>query len=209
MAQVKKNYYDFKKYSSLDRWVSYYYQLKEIIGLEPKSMLEIGIGEKVLGDYIKNNLDISYKSLDLAADLDPDIIGSVLKIPSDDNTFDLVAAFEVLEHLPFSDFEKALLEISRVAKNQVIISLPHFGPPVKFSFKLPLIKEIKIAAKLPLPLKQVFNGQHYWEIGKKYYSLKKIKNIISKYFLLKKHYVPFENQYHHFFILEKLRTPKK
>ncbi|PIT93676.1 methyltransferase type 11 [Candidatus Falkowbacteria bacterium CG10_big_fil_rev_8_21_14_0_10_43_11] len=204
MAQVSKNYYNFIKYSSLDRWASYYYQLNEIVKLQVENMLEIGIGEKVLGNYIKNNSDIIYRSLDLAADLRPDIVGSVVDIPVKDQSFDLVAAFEVLEHLPFNEFEKALLEINRITKNYAVISLPHFGPPIKFLLKLPFIKEIKIAGKIFWPVRHAFNGQHYWEIGKKSYSFRKIKSIIGRYFIIKKHFVPFENQYHHFFVLEKI-----
>lgn len=204
MKQNKENLYEFSKYSSLDRWASYYYQLKEIVALKPRSLLEIGIGEKVIGNYVKNSLKIFYQSLDLNIDLKPDIAASVTDMPLEDSSFDLVVAFEILEHLPFEEFETALKEIKRVAKKDVIISLPHFGPPLKLSLKLPLIKEIKIAFKLPWLLKHEFNGEHFWEIGKKSYSLKKVMEIIERHFRIKKHYVPFENQYHHFFVLDKL-----
>lgn len=205
MTQVDKNYYNLKEYSYLDRWSSYYYQLREIINLAPQSLLEIGLGDKVLSSYLKNNLKIIYKSLDFDPSLEPDIIASVAEMPLKDNSFDLIVAFQVLEHLPFSNFEKALAEIRRVSRKDAIISLPHFGPPLKFLLKLPLFKEIKLARKIRLPLKHNFNGQHYWEIGKHSYPLKKIKDIISQYFFIKKHFVPFENQYHHFFVLEKLK----
>ena len=95
-------------------------------------------------------------------------------------------------------------ELKRVSKKYVILSLPHFGHSIKLSFKIPLIKEKKLAIRIPFPTKHHFNGDHYWEIGKKGYPLMKIKQIIKKYFMLKKDFIPFENQYHHFFVLEKL-----
>jgi hypothetical protein len=111
---------------------------------------------------------------------------------------------EVLEHLPFEKFEKCLQELRRVSKKYVVLSLPHFGPPIKLSFKVPLFKEIKMALKIPFPTKHKFNDEHYWEIGKQGYPASKIRKILKKYFKIKKEFIPFENQYHHFYILEKL-----
>lgn len=201
--QVNKEHYNFDSYSHLDRWASYYYQLKEVLTFKPDNILEIGVGDKVFGSFIKNNTNISYTSIDIAPDLKPDTVGSVLELPFLDNSFDVVCAFEVLEHLPFEDFEKALSEITRVSKKSSVISLPHFGPPVKFLLKLPFIPEIKFSFKIPFLKNHIFNGQHYFEIGKKTYNLSVIIKKIKKYGIIKKEYVPFENQYHHFFVITK------
>lgn len=203
MKEINKNYYDFFNYCHQDRWESYYYQLYEILKLKPKNLLEIGVGAGFLKDFIKNNTKIEYKNVDIADYLKPDIVASVENIPLPDNSFDIVCAFEVLEHLPFEKFELGLNEMRRISRNFVILSLPHFGPAIKFSFKIPFIKEIRFAFKIPYLVTHKFNGQHYWEIGKKGYSESKIKNILSKYFKIKKDFIPFNNQYHHFFILEK------
>lgn len=201
--QVNREAYNFDKYLHLDRWSSYFFQIKEVINLSPDNVLEIGVGDGVFGQYIKNNTKMGYKSLDIAEDLNPDYVGSVCDIPVKSGVFDLVCAFQVLEHLPYRDFEKALMEMRRVTSNHVIISLPHFGPPIKFMFKFPFIPEIKIAAKLKLPLEHTFNGQHYWEIGKKGYSERTVRQEFEKHFRIIKEFVPFENQYHRFFILKK------
>ena len=201
--QVDKAHYDFKRYSHEDRWVSYFHQMEESLALNPRTILEIGVGDKVFGSYIKNNSDIEYRSVDVAEDLNPDIVGSVMDLPVGTETYDLVCAFEVLEHIPFNQFEKAVSEIGRVSKKYVIISLPHFGPPVKFLFKLPFFPEVKFALKIPFYKKHKFNGEHYWEIGKKDYSVSKTRMELEKRFTILKEFVPFGNQYHHFFVLEK------
>lgn len=203
MQQVNKKHYSFTNYCQPDRWASYYYQLREILEQRPSSVLEVGVGDGVVKQYLLNNTNVTYKSLDIAEDLDPDIVGSVENIPLLDDSVDIVVAYEVLEHLPFEKFEKTLSELKRVSRNTVIISLPHFGPPVKFSFKIPFLPEIRFAFKIPFPKKHVFNGEHYWEIGKRGYSVRKIRSLIKKCFIIQKEFIPFENQYHHFFILSR------
>ncbi|MCK5591482.1 MAG: class I SAM-dependent methyltransferase [Candidatus Pacebacteria bacterium] len=195
-------YNSFLKYSNYERWVSYYYQTKEILSGDFVSMLEIGVGNKILKLMIENQSSLHYQSMDIDSSLRPNIVGSVTSIPLKDKSVDLVCAFQILEHLSFEEFERSLSEMARVSKRKVFISLPHFGPPIKIKFKIPFLKEVVFAYKIPYPQKHKFNGHHYWEIGKKGYSLKMIRAVIEKYFFIEKEYIPFDNQYHHFFILK-------
>jgi len=201
--QINKNQYSFEKYCYISRWSSYFYQIREILNLKVKDVLEIGVGDGFLKNYIKNNTEIEYKSIDLNENLRPDIVGTVEEIPFADNNFDVVCAFEVLEHLPFEKFEKILKELKRVSRQYIIISLPHFGPPVKFLIKIPFLREFKMSFKIPFYTKHILSGEHYWEVGKKHYEPKKIMKILKDNFFVKKDFVPFENQYHHFYVLGK------
>lgn len=201
--QVDKSTYAFDRYTKIDRWSSYFYQIREIVSRRPHSVLEVGVGDGIVRDYLRSHTGISYKSLDVAADLTPDIVGSISAIPLPDNTVDMVCAFEVLEHLSFDQFEMSVFELFRVSKRHVVVSLPHFGPPVLVDFKFPLLPRVKVALKIPVPLRHIFNGQHYWELGKRGYPVSRIRNILKKYGRLESEFVPFENQYHHFFILTK------
>ena len=105
--------------------------------------------------------------------------------------------------ISFEEFKKILQELKRVSRQYVIISLPHFGPPVKFLIKIPFLREFKMSFKIPFYKKHVFGGEHYWELGKKYYEPKKIMKILKDNFYVKKNFIPFENQYHHFYVLAK------
>ena len=189
-------YYDFKS-----RWISYWHQIDEVLRLKSKNILEIGAGNKTVSNYFKNQ-GLKVIVLDIDERLGPDVVGDVLKMPFENNSFDAVLCAEVLEHLPFEKFEETLAELKRVTKKYVVLSLPHFGHSIKLNFKIPLIKEKRFAIRLPFPVKHHFNGEHYWEIGKKGYPVAKIRQIIKKYFIIKKDFIPFENQYHHFFFLE-------
>ncbi len=201
--QVDKQHYNFKKYGHVGRFVSYYHQLKEVLSFAPESVLEVGVGDKVFGSYIKNNTDITYTSLDVAEDLHPDVVGDVTSLPFEDNTFDVVCVCEVLEHIPFEKVEKALSEIVRVAKKGVVISVPHFSHPIKFLFKIPLLRELSFALRIPHPKEHEFNGEHYWELGKKGYTVNRFVRVLSQFGVVKKHFVPFAYQYHHFFVVLK------
>lgn len=200
--QVDRSHYDFNKYSSEERFVSYYWQLKEVLILNQPSILEIGVGDRVFGSFIKNNTTATYTSLDITEDLHPDVVGNVIELPFADKSFDVVCAFEVLEHLPFDQFDRALSELARVSRSHIVISVPHFGPMISFSLKIPFVPQIRCALKIPFPKKHMFNGQHYWELGTRGYSVKKIKKILLKYGGIAHDFVPFGNSYHHFFTLK-------
>jgi len=201
MNKDLKSRYKFLQYNGKSRWMSYWHQINEVLSLKPKNVLEIGIGNKTVANYLKSQ-GVEVITFDKDEKLKPDVVGDVLEIPFGNNSFDVILCAEVLEHLFFNDFENALYELKRVSKKYVVLSLPHFGHSITLSIKIPLIKEKRLAIRIPHPIAHKL-GEHYWEVGKRGYSLSKIKKILKKYFKIKKDYIPFENQYHHFFILEK------
>lgn len=198
----KINYFA-SDYEDKNRWMSYWYQIREISDFHLESVLVIGKGSGLVSEYLK----LSGKrtvTLDIDESLSPDVVASVLDMPFKNNEFDIILCAQVLEHLPYRDFSQAISEIKRVAKKGAVVSLPHFGPAIRFLFKLPLLPEIKFMIKLPYPKKHIYKGEHYWEIGKRNYSLKKIKSEIKKSgFLIEKSYLVFESPLHRFFILKK------
>ncbi|MBI2635360.1 MAG: class I SAM-dependent methyltransferase [Parcubacteria group bacterium] len=196
------NYFAFD-YEDKNRWMSYWHQIKEISNFHSESVLIIGKGSGLVSEYLKLS-GIKTTTLDIDESLSPDVVASVLDMPFKDSEFDAVLCAQVLEHLPYEDFTKAIFEIKRVANKSAVISLPHFGPAIRFLFKFPFFPEIKFMVKLPYPKKHLFKGEHYWEIGKRGYSAQKIKKDIEKCgFNGIKDYIFFENPLHHFFVLKK------
>jgi hypothetical protein len=200
--QIDKAGYQFERYGFEERFISYYWQLREVTRLHPRTVLEVGVGDAVFGNFLKTNTAIEYKSLDIAEDLKPDVVGSVTDIPAQNDSVDVACAFEVLEHLPFEKFDTAVGELARVARGYVVISLPHFGPVIAFSLKLPFLPLLRFSFKIPFYKKHTFNGQHYWEIGKQGYPVSKIRNTLSKYGTIERDFVPFGSFYHHFFVVK-------
>lgn len=203
---IKEQFHYFKPdYDTKGRFCSYWHQINEVMSLKPKKVLEMGIGNGFVARYLKEKgLDVI--TLDVVQELKPDATGSVLSIPFASESFDIATCFEVLEHLPYSDFKKALEEIRRVSKKHVILSLPDHTSVYRFDIELPRIKPIKklIPHPFPRPAPHKYDGVHYWIIGRTNYPLKKIKLDIERTdFKVIKTYRVFEFYGHRFFLLEK------
>ena len=204
-SQINAKHYFSKSYDSKDRFCSYWQQINEIILLNPQQILEIGVGNKFVSQYLKNR-KYNIATFDIDKNLNPDIIGSVLNIPFADNSFDAIICCETLEHVPYKKFRKALSEIHRISKSYVVLSLPDVNRVCKIHIKIPGLKEIKKIIPFPVfkKLNHKFDGQHYWEIGKSEYPLDRIINDINKEkFKIQKTYRMFEEPYFRFFILKK------
>ncbi len=203
--QVEPSHYFSKTYDSKERFISYWHQINEIIMLKPSSILEIGIGNGFVSNYLKKR-EFDITTMDIDERLNPDKIASVHCIPFSDESFELITSFETIEHLPYEDFPKTLNEIHRVSKKYAILSLPDVTRAYRFDIQIPKIGELKRLIQLPrLKLRMhEFNGEHYWEIGKAGYSLRMVMNEMRNVgFEIKKTWRIFEMPYHRFFILRK------
>lgn len=181
--QVNKDHYNWD-YESIERWRSYYKQIDNIlknIDKENDEILEIGVGNHFVQDKLKR-LGVSSTSVDFDEELNPDVVANITDLPFENDSFNLVCAFEVLEHLPFDKFEKALKEMKRVSKKTILFSVPYKAFKLHLAFKfLPYIPIKKFEINIPyFFMRHEFDGQHYWEAGKRNYSVKKIKNKIKR-----------------------------
>jgi SAM-dependent methyltransferase len=202
-SQVLAEHYDFDQYVTKKRWTSYWHQVDEVLKLSTDSVLEVGVGVGIFKE-IARNFGINVETVDIDADLKPDYIASVLELPFKDNAYDVIVAFQILEHLPYEQFTKALSEIKRVATRYVILSLPDAERIWRYCFCFPLLDEKNFYIKRPriFPKKHKFDGEHYWEISKKGYPLSRITKEFEDQGLdlIKTYRVP-ENTYHRFFVL--------
>lgn len=205
MKQINKSHYDFQKYMHMARWSCYYIQIKEVLALNPQTVLEIGPGDGLFGWYVQKN-GISYTSCDHADDISSNAKANLgfEPLPFADNSFDVVCAFQVLEHIPFDKVPMALSELSRVSKKFVALDIPQYSFHFQFVFKVPLLPYISKHFVVPRPIKNKFDGFHYWEISKKGFSVKKVRNLINEYFNIKKEFSIVQNPKERFYILKNL-----
>jgi SAM-dependent methyltransferase len=203
---MKEDHYFDINYDNKERFFSYWHQINEILSLSAKEVLEIGKGNGFVSNYLLGR-GTKLFTLDIDKGLIPDVVGTVREIPFCNEAFDIVACYEVLEHLPYEYFFDALKELYRVSRSYVILSLPdRSGRAYKFHFQIPKLGELKSLITIPRlkPIEWKFDGEHYWEIGTSGYSIEKIISQIEKLnFLINKNYRIYDFPYHRIFLLEK------
>lgn len=203
--QVPKDHYFNDEYDKKDRWISYWYQITEVLRKKPRRVLEVGIGNGLVSDYLRKQ-GVQVTTCDIDPALNPNAVASVTRLPFQDEQFDVVLCAEVLEHLPFSEFQHALMNLRRVTCSWLVLTLPvssltYFYFATKF---IPYVPPKSLSFRVPFPRQHHFDGQHHWEIGKRGYSLPRIRAEIKKAgFDLERDYAPPENMYHQFFVLHK------
>lgn len=207
MVQVREGYYVSKKYATLERFITYYYQLDAIRNTGNGSILFVGVGDGVL-PYFLRKAGRSVTTLDFDASLEPDIVADLRSLPFEDNSFDVVCVFEVLEHMPFEDSEKAIAEIARVSRSRAIVSVPHrrtgFEMVIKFPYIRSILKQDYLQLALRMPVR--FPGfavstQHYWEIDWYTTKLEKFRKALQVHFSIEKETTPLLDPYRRFFEL--------
>jgi len=117
-------------------------RVKRIIELIPKdvsTILDVGCGDGYLGNvlidrgYDVTGVDISRKALRFFRG--NAVLASIDSLPFKSKSFDLVLSSEVLEHIPFSIYNKSLQELERVANKYIVISTP-FNEHLRAGFVL-------------------------------------------------------------------------
>ncbi|UCE06678.1 MAG: class I SAM-dependent methyltransferase, partial [bacterium] len=126
-------------------WQSIWFQAKEIIQRpDIHSVLEFGSGRN-LTKAIVEHFGIRHLAVDVSDRFCPDVVSSIEEFFTDEK-FDMVCAFEVLEHNPFEKFEALLLKMKSFSKQYVYISLPFSGRwfTIQFNVNLPKVLTRKV-----------------------------------------------------------------
>ena len=199
-VQVPTTHYTAAHYDELHRWISYWYQIQAVVRSGARSVLEVGVGSGILSSYLRTRLGLEVTTFDFDASLRPVIVGDVreLSVCCGDDCADTVVAFQVLEHLPFADFEKALEEMARTTRRSVIISLPHYGWDASFRARF-WKRQWAFGFRLSKNPTWSFNGEHHWEIATKGHSLSTVRGVIGRVLDIERDYFCPDYPYHYFF----------
>jgi len=80
MPEVDPAHYYEANYNTKGRFCSYWHQIQELVSLKPANILEIGVGNGLVCNYLKQR-GFKVTTLDIDERLNPDQVGSVLAIP--------------------------------------------------------------------------------------------------------------------------------
>jgi ubiquinone/menaquinone biosynthesis C-methylase UbiE len=193
------------------RIYSYAHQIDTVIEQTPSRVLEVGKGPGLVAAALRS-VGVQVTTLDMQAELEPDLVGSVMQIPAPNDSFDVSLCCQVLEHLTFEQFIPALKELRRVTRNALVLSLPDQSP--HFYVKLLLPKSIGFSwefsrPRLRLPVLSALSQEgpgrfgHFWEIGCKGTTLRRVRSAIisSNWEIVRTWRVP-EKTWHRFFLLK-------
>ena len=203
--QVDKSHYEFTSYLTKERMASYWHQIDEALRLNPESILIVGNGDNLVRDILASRVK-EVVTFDIAEDLNPDIQGSVTSLSKSlaGKQFDVILCCQVLEHLPYDQFETCLKELYLSSRKSVIISVPQRYYFFEFNVLNTNKKVISLSCLINKKNKPiVFKGEYYWEIGSKGCSKNQIEKDLSKMYTIDKSYYVKELPYHRFYVLAK------
>jgi len=111
----------------------------------------------------------------------------------------------MLEHLPYEVSLQAFDEMVRVSRRHVVISLPDTRAVWRYLIHVPkfgahdfLVPRPRLGAP-----RHEFDGEHYWEIGKRGYPLARVVADFSKHARLLETYRVPDNPVHRFFVFDR------
>jgi 2-polyprenyl-3-methyl-5-hydroxy-6-metoxy-1,4-benzoquinol methylase len=148
--QVSPDHYDRSTYITPDREQSF--GIQERLVTRWGSVLEIGIGPGVLRDRVRAK-GIRLVTADIDRRLGPNVAASVTALPFRNASFEAVAAFEVLEHIPLPSLGEAVSELCRVASRRVIVSIPEKRDRLRTFVSIRILRRTWA------------DPQHHWELG--------------------------------------------
>ena len=160
------------------------------LGDSIQSILEIGPGSGYFSSIAKN-LGYDVKTADLKSRTNPDYLGDFREVDIPER-FDLVAAFEMLQHLPYEDLPATLEKIAGLSSRYVFISVPARVHRFGLSVDIPRVlaprrlglgwlrgsHTLSMTWEWPRnadPSESNWKGRedcwnpHYWEVGRKSY----------------------------------------
>lgn len=193
-----------RRYLSLPRMITHWHQADAVCehATAGGRVLEIGPGAGHTS-WLLRQWGMQVTTLDFDPQIKPDIVGDVTAIPCADASFDCVLAAEVLEHIPFAEFGKALAELRRVCRGHLVVTLP--APFVGLSALINLsgLDLLGVHLGLPFWMKHRYDGEHHWELGKRGYGIARVRRLIRAQGLkIIKDYRPAPSLYCYFFVMQ-------
>jgi 2-polyprenyl-3-methyl-5-hydroxy-6-metoxy-1,4-benzoquinol methylase len=202
-VQVAPEHYDFARYDDAERWMSYWHQIRAVLAVRPRTVLEIGAGSGVFADYLRR-AGVDVKTFDLDRSRVADFVGDVARLDATlpaGMTFDAVCAFQVLEHLPLAELEDCVAQLAARANPHVFVSLPYRGLRVRIALWWG-DHRFTLGHKFMLPWRHRPIPEHHWELGYPHTAGKITKLMARQLDVVSRGFVP-ENPYHYMWQLRR------
>jgi 2-polyprenyl-3-methyl-5-hydroxy-6-metoxy-1,4-benzoquinol methylase len=181
--QVCREHYLSEGYLGVERFISLHSQFRLCMAEDKDStFLEIGPGPGLLVGLM-NQFGRKITTVDFAEDLNPDHVAALPNLPFNDDAFDVVCAFEVLEHIPWDIVPACIDELRRLARRKVLISIPNQSRIFEKSFSISMTFGKKKMSKniWRKRLNKITNSnEHFWEIGHNGVTVKDVIDVVKR-----------------------------
>lgn len=202
-VQVAPDHYDFERYDDAERWMSYWHQIRAVLAVRPKTVLEIGSGSGVFRSYLRS-AGVDVKTLDIDRSRNVDYVGDIARLDEalpEHLVFDAVCAFQVLEHVPLSEFDTCVANLARRANPHVFLSLPYRGLRVRLALWWG-DHHWTLGHKFMLPWRHEPIPEHHWEMGYPHTARRITKRIANHLDVVSRGFIP-DNPYHYMWQLSR------
>jgi 2-polyprenyl-3-methyl-5-hydroxy-6-metoxy-1,4-benzoquinol methylase len=108
-------------------WFRFFFLVKDVLRLRSNSVLEVGVGSGVVRSCLMPHVE-KYQVLDINKNLKPDYPVDVrTQLPQLHSNFDCIIAADVLEHMPFPDMAKVLINFYGYLNDdgRLLVTIPH------------------------------------------------------------------------------------
>lgn len=205
-SALAKDVYFTGAYAEFDSLAPILEQIVAVSKFGAKSLLEIGVGNGMLSSHFRRK-GLAVTTVDINANLQPDIVGSVLELASllPGETFEAIVCCEVLEHIPFAHIPEVLDQLADCCARRALISLPvAVKSGLNFVVRGQLLGKRFHWAPTITRRKKTISDAHHWEINHApQTAYAKVAGLLEKRFRIienvRSDYCPYQQ----FFILEK------
>lgn len=154
-------------YFSLPQLCSYAHQLNFIHSMRPESIIEVGVGNGFVSNFLSRS-GLEVLTADINPALEPDICAPLSDLSGFvDEPKDLVVCCEVLEHMPLEELDANIGHLRKLGR-RLFMTLPSskrsWGVASQFSLPKLGFKQLDFTFRFPFR-RQLEDGCHFWEVG--------------------------------------------
>jgi hypothetical protein len=185
-ASLPKSDYFSDSYFDVRQLMAQAMQIKHIHSLNPKDIIEIGIGNRLTSTFIRNS-GVEVVTAGINPNHGPDICCPMSEIleRTGGRQFDLVVFCKVLEHMPLDQLERNIKTL-RALGSRLFLTLPGYTRSFGFSLliKVPFIKARDCFLYFFLPKTiDLSKTEHFWEVGSEMATKRRaIINLLKNYY---------------------------
>ncbi len=169
----------------------------------PRRLIEVGVGNGFVSQFMRS-MGINVLTCDINPNLNPDLLVSVTDLDRHitPGEYDLISCCEVMEHMPFEQFEEAMRKFSCLSEN-LFLTLPVYGWKFGFALRLSLKSRVRWISRWFAWRSSSYTliPMHYWEVGSQRETQhRRLLSVLNRYYGSVESNIFRFNPYHRYYL---------